>query len=300
LFVITHIDADHIDVPLILLRDPGVRCTYKDIWFNGFAQIAPKGDVDTFAPLQGEFLTSILGDRAAKLPWNNAVDSKAIVVPDDGPLPTVILAGGLKLTLLSPGSGELKRLRARWDSAIRDFTPGDLEEARRRLAARKDYQPPDVPDILGSKTFGSDRTPANGSSIALLAEFEGVAVLLAADAHSRVLAANLRRLAVERVVPAIRLDAFKLPHHGSMANLTAEVLDAVTCSRFVFSTNGAKFHHPDPDTVNLILGKVSGPVELCFNYRSPTTLGFEERGGARWSTLYGDSGRLVLEVSPPT
>src|SRR6266545_4686069 len=38
LFVVTHIDADHIDVPLILLQDSGVECTFEDIWFNGWAQ----------------------------------------------------------------------------------------------------------------------------------------------------------------------------------------------------------------------------------------------------------------------
>jgi len=66
LFVVTHIDADHIDVPLVLLRDTQIRCRFDDIWFNGWSQIAPDDDIDIFAPLQGEFLASILGDRVAK------------------------------------------------------------------------------------------------------------------------------------------------------------------------------------------------------------------------------------------
>ncbi|MGH9224800.1 MAG: ComEC/Rec2 family competence protein [Acidimicrobiales bacterium] len=298
LFVITHIDADHIDVPLILLRDKGVNCTFKDIWFNGSKQIAPEDDQDLFGPLQGEFLTSLLGDEAAARNWNGAVKSKAVGVPDEGDLPVFDLPGGMRLTVLSPGVRELRRLRARWDAAIRDFTPGDLDEARRRLEARRDYEPPDLPPIFGGKTPGSDRTPANGSSIALLAEFNGCAVLLGADAHARVLEANLRRLAIQRKVPAIRLDAFKLPHHGSIANLTNGVLDTVTCSRFLFSTNGDRFSHPDEETVALILGRASAPVELGFNYRSPTTAPFEGKGGSRFTTKYGDSGRLVLDVKP--
>jgi hypothetical protein len=297
LFVVSHIDADHIDASLILLRDAQIDCEFHDIWFNGWAQIAPADDSpDIFAPLQGEFLTSILGDRAAKLPWNRAVDSKAVGLPDEGRLPVFELAGGMKLTLLSPGAGELKRLRARWQSAIRDFTPGDLEEARRRLEDRRDYQPPDAPPIFGAPVLGDDRTPANGSSIAVLAEYGGCAILLAADAHARVLARNLRRLADEREVPTIALDAFKLPHHGSMRNLTPEVLDQVTCRRFLFSTNGDKHQHPDHETVDLILGRGIEGVELYFNYKSSTTTGYEADAHGHYVTEYGTEGRLKLNL----
>lgn len=295
LFVVTHIDADHIDVPLIFLRDTFMKATFKDVWFNGWKQISPEDTVDIFAPLQGEFLTSMLGDKAAKLPWNKAVSAKAVGVPDDGTMPVVELAGGMRLTLLSPGLKEIERLRVRWESAIRDFTPGDVSEARRRLELRKDYEPPDVPPVFGAKTLGSDRTPANGSSIAMLAEFEDQALLLTGDAHARVLAANLRRLANERGVPTVKVDGFKLPHHGSMANLTPDVLDAITCSRFLFSTNGDKFGHPDRETVQLILDRVSGPVELHFNYDVPSTQRFRTSAGDRVKTIYGD-GNLAVDV----
>ena len=306
LFVVTHIDADHIDVPLILLRDSKVKCSFRDIWFNGWSQIAPDDGQSIFAPLQGEFLTSILGDDAAKLPWNKEVGGRALGVPDDAPspLPAFKLPGGMRLTLLSPGTREVNRLRARWESAIRDFSPGDFEEARLRLEKRKDYEPPDVPPIFGTPAedappvLGGDRTPANGSSIAMLAEFDGCAVLLAGDAHARVLAQNLRRLAVEREVPTIQLDAFKLPHHGSQGNLTPEVLAAVTCSRFLFSTSGAQFGHPDEATVKLILDTVPGPVELYFNYRKPTTERFEAKEGDRQRTVYGIDGAITLELDP--
>lgn len=295
LFVVTHIDADHIDVPLIFLRDGEVKAKFKDVWFNGWKQIAPKDSEEIFAPLQGEFLTSMLGDAAMKLPWNKAVKNKAVGVPDTVALPVIELADGMRLTMLSPGVRELDRLRARWDMAIRDFTPGDVKEARQRLELRKDYEPPDAPLVFGGRTLGNDRTPANGSSIAMLAEFQDQALLLTGDAHARVLAPNLRRLAKERGVPTVRVDAFKLPHHGSMANLTAEVLDAITCSRFLFSTNGDKFDHPDRETVQLILDRVPGPVEFHFNYDVPSTQRFKAKPGDRHTTIYGN-GNLTVQV----
>jgi hypothetical protein len=298
LFVITHIDADHIDVPLIFLRDPAVPATFGDVWFNGWEQLQPENSPDILAPLQGEFLTSILGDPTAKRPWNHLVRSKPIAIADEGRLPTFDLDGGMRITVVAPGTRELTRLRARWESAIRDFTPGDFEEARRRLEARKDYEPPEIPDVFGAKTFGSDRTPANGSSIAVVAERNGVSVLLAGDAHARVLAQGLRRLAAERGEPTVRLDAYKMAHHGSVANVTPELLDLITCPRYLFSTSGAKFNHPDAETVDLVLAKAKGDVELYFNYSTGQPGTFAGRAGPHCKVTFGQGGNLAVDLEP--
>ena len=54
LFVVTHIDADHIDGAVILLQHAdaiGVR--FGEIWFNAWPQLAPIGPA-TYAPQQGD------------------------------------------------------------------------------------------------------------------------------------------------------------------------------------------------------------------------------------------------------
>ena len=43
----------------------------------------------------------------------------------------------------------------------------------------------------------------------------------------------------------LRLDAIKLSHHGSQANITTELFKAVRAPHHIVSTNGAIFGHPD-------------------------------------------------------
>ena len=163
LVVITHIDADHIDGIIILLQEKkktGLKFQTKEVWFNGWAQL-PKLDTETYAPIQGEFLGALLGqDSKLRGVWNKRFKKGAVMVSDKKPLPYFELEGGAKITLLGPTTSELKRLRARWVSAIRDFTPGDVTEAERRLKERRDYRPPATPAVFAVHQYGSDRPSA--------------------------------------------------------------------------------------------------------------------------------------------
>jgi hypothetical protein len=201
------------------------------------------------------------------------------------------------------------RLRARWDSALREFSPGDSREALRRLAARRDYRPPETTALFGQKSFGDDRSVANGSSIAFLLEHDGVACVLAGDAHPRVLAASLRRLADSRnpsLGSPLRVDAFKLAHHGSMNNISEELLASVECGRWIVSTNGAIFGHPDRPTAELVAAHSRAMPEFLCNYDSDTTRAFA--GDAQqplWHTRYpgaglkaGPAGGIVVDLKP--
>jgi beta-lactamase superfamily II metal-dependent hydrolase len=68
--------------------------------------------------------------------------------------------------------------------------------------------------------------------------------LFAGDAFPNVLVASLRRL-LKKLSDKIDLDVFKLPHHGSRANVSTELIDLVRCPRYMFSSNGDNFEHPD-------------------------------------------------------
>lgn len=310
LFVVTHIDADHIDGAIILLREAdrlGVRL--KEVWFNAWPQLV-RDEPEPLKPVQGEFLGALL-QTATHLQeaWNTRTGGGPVLVPDEGPLPVFDLPEGGRITLLSPGRREIRRLRARWSSALREFAPGDTEEALRRLDERREYRPPAAPPVFSGRTFGDDRTPANGSSIAFVLEAEGKACLFAGDAHARVLAASLRRLAAERNPgrPApVRLDAVKLPHHGSLANVSEELLAAVDCPRWLVSTSGAVFGHPDRETAELVARRSAAAPQFFCNYASDTTRRFaDDRTPARWLTSYpgqgaeeGPAGGIALDLAP--
>lgn len=290
LLVVSHIDADHIDGSLILLQElAALKVSVREVWFNAWAQL-PKTDRDTFAPLQGEFLGGLINvDAKLRKAWNSSFDGAAAMVPEQGSLPEVTLGGDMKLTLLGPTFKDLRRLRSRWASAIRAFSPGDTAEALRRLAERRDYRPPATPAVFAGQVFGDDRAPANGSSISFVLEHDGVSLLLAADSHARTLAESLARLRQQRDTPKIRFDAIKLPHHGSMSNVSAAWLDQVETDRWLISTNGAAFGHPDVKTAELIAQHAPKPRLLC-NYRCPTTEQLTARADGRWTTLMPGAG----------
>lgn len=262
LLVVTHIDADHITGILDLLEDSETRFQATDIWFNGYRHL-PDEKPETLGPVQGEKLTDLLVKRT----WNGEFKKAAVVVPADGELPRMELDGGLVLTLLSPTPGKLADLKPEWEKEVRKAgldpnqpRPGEAEspEGFELLGA------PDV-EALAAEPFSEDPAKANGSSIALLAEFEGRRVLLTGDAHPGVLTAAIKRLAGSG---RLAVDACKLPHHGSKANVSRQFLQALDCKTWLFSTNGAHFRHPDLQAVARVI-KWGGPhPELSFNYRT--------------------------------
>jgi hypothetical protein len=298
LVVVTHIDADHIDGALILLQDQEAGVELDEVWFNGWPQLPEAPGPASFGPMQGAFLEALLHDRT----WNKAFgEGNAAVAPDDGDIPVKHLPGGATLSILSPRVDGLRRLRATWKKVLRGagLRPGDWEDAKRRLAERRAYAPP-VPaePAFGPRIYGSDTAVANGSSIAFVLEYGGRRVLLAADAHPKVLTDGLRRMAAREGVHRLPLDAMKLSHHGSMANIDAELLDVVDCSRFLVSTNGDYFGHPDSETIAL-LGRACERPEVRFNYRSNTTMRWESRRQQREAgirAIYPPDGN-VLELA---
>ena len=70
---------------------------------------------------------------------------------------------------------------------------------------------------------------ANGSSIAVIAEYAGRRLALLGDAHAPTLAATLGRMAAATGAATLRLDAVKLAHHGSAANLSPDLLGRIEC-----------------------------------------------------------------------
>jgi hypothetical protein len=123
-------------------------------------------------------------------------------------------------------------------------------------------------DALADEPFTEDAGAPNGTSIALLAEYGGAAALLGADAYASVLAASVRRLLKERGIDRLHLDAFKLAHHGSQNNVSAELLRLLDCNRYLLSSNGDHFCHPDRQAVARVIRYGGTRPTLHFNYRS--------------------------------
>ena len=270
LLVITHIDRDHIEGVLGLLdkKDPGFQV--DDLWFNGWPHLPENPDeAEPFGALQGERLSKNI--LRLKWPWNAAFDHKAVFIPEAGPLPSLTLAGGMKITLLSPTNRALAELRPQWEDEVRtaNLVPGfgmqpndDLPEE-----AEQSFDLTGLPDIdlLLQTPFQADTSEANASSIAFLGEFEGKRAVFAADAHAETLLSSFNRLSPDQKVS---LDLYKVSHHGSKYTTTKELVEKVDCPLYIFSTNGSIFKHPDRETVARVISAGGDQPHLVFNYRS--------------------------------
>ena len=276
LFVLTHIDGDHIAGSVPFIADARVTAAnIKDVWFNSRSHLG-----DALGVEMAEYFTHYLKDKHFK--WNQAFAKQAVVIEENAALPSKTLAGDFRITLLSPTREKLRKLAGAWDS--------ELEKVMRRKGVDTvdDLVALDsstlAPDKLGSKPkvaelaaspFKSDTTEPNGSSIAFLAEYKDTfdgnrdkAVLFLGDAHSPVVEASLRKLIAERGLGRLPIDALKLSHHGSKNNTSKELLDLLVCKHFLFSTNGTKHDHPDPECVARVVVKKRPGTELHFNYVS--------------------------------
>ena len=61
---------------------------------------------------------------------------------------------------------------------------------------------------------------------------------------------------------------FKLPHHASQNNISKELLELLQCKRYLISTNGSYFDHPDREAIARVIKYGGTRPTLCFNYQS--------------------------------
>jgi len=276
LAVISHVDADHIEGIVKLLGDDALNLSIREIWFNGLTHLDDRLPL-SFGGVQGEYASALIEKR--KIPWNQANEGQAIHVPDEGPLPCFTLPGGMRLTILSPTLEKMHTMADKWEAEVKKagLVPGHPKEALEHMAIKSKRlmcfsEGSDEPDVeaLVREPYERDDAPANGSSIAFLAEYEGKSVLFGADAHAEVLVETITRLLKTRQLDVLPLDIFKLPHHGSSANLSPELVKLIQAKQVLVSTSGAIFEHPDAEAIARIVHS-RRDIDLIFNYRSEET-----------------------------
>jgi hypothetical protein len=174
---------------------------------------------------------------------------------------------GAMLTVLSPTEEGLARLNREWQDELdpgqttRGWGLTDHQEAIDRLAAKKEEEDDAIP---------------NGSSIALLFEYQGKRILLAGDAHPSVIADSLQQMGYS---PRKRLplDCLKLSHHGSKYSTTYALLSMIDCYRFLISTDGSRHHLPHKETLARIImdptRDFNRQLIFIFNHETPILRG---------------------------
>jgi len=310
LMVLSHVDTDHIEGMVRLFAEPADNWQFsvKDVWFNGWRHM---DEEETLGGRQGEFFSALLQYRLRPGAWNGAFKG-AVVVPASGPLPEKSLDGGMKLTLLSPSREKLDKMREAWrkDLKASGIKPGDVDAAWEELGSQKKYLPDEgllassessVAEIL-KRQFKADNAAANGASIAFLAEHAAGSCLFLADAHPDAVTNSLKRLLADRGAERLKVDVVKVAHHGSKHNTDDELMSLIESPRFLFSTSGALFKHPDEEAIARIIASAGGrPVTLYFNYQSEFNRKWQEpdlQKQNNYGAIYNEGeGPLVINVA---
>lgn len=309
LLVLSHIDSDHIEGLLLLCNDPVLDLPVREVWFNGSGQLD-----DDLGVLQGEMLTALVTARG--LPLNARFGHHAVKArtPFD-----VEDFDGLRLTVLAPEQTTLSALRDSWAQALTDadleFGHVTVEQALELLRGRKSLIPRGA-QWLGDEDFDihdhavtpspKDYSLTNRSSIVLLVEYGRASVLLTGDATPTALLPAVRRLRTERPDLEWPLSAVKLPHHGSAANVTAELVALLPARHYLVSSDGSRFGHPDDVAIARVVEHGPPGLELVFNYRTDQTRTWERRlaraPGYTASTRYPpeDGGGVMITLSSAT
>ncbi|WP_254574277.1 ComEC/Rec2 family competence protein [Stenotrophomonas acidaminiphila] len=278
LLVVTHVDRDHIEGVIELLEQcDESQLVIGGIWFNGYAHLPASSMESCQLQEQGAAMGNRLETliRQRRIQWNQEFNGGAVAWKESL-FPSVMLTSTLRATVLGPTPDDLRALRPKWEIECEraGLMPGgpkapDLVLAEQAGARLIDF------DLLCNTPFIDDDALANASSIIVLLEDlerAGRNVLFAGDATAQTLQRALAALRGQRA--DLRIDAFKVPHHGSERNVSLDLLKAVRCSDYLVSTNGKYFSHPSDATIARIIrhGQESSvPANLYFNYRSHRT-----------------------------
>ncbi len=293
---LTHIDEDHIQGLLDLLNDPDSPVRTPHFWFNAFddlrSELPPEladtnvidrragSDMQSVAVIssvgQGVDLRDKVRARAARV---NLGDGHLLVA--DGAALGILDQDGIRVSLVAPDRGRLRKLFADWQKKTRDVGANTA----RAEAITSDYV---------------DRSVYNLSSLVMVVETTSPGppkrMLLTGDARGDDILAGLESGGFLAEGKA-HFDIFKMPHHGSSRNMELAFLKAITADHYVISANG-RDGNPDDATVEWIAearGDSAYTIHLT-NDRNPLIPEFRPRiAKLRTRTALG----AKLVVRPP-
>jgi hypothetical protein len=97
----------------------------------------------------------------------------------------------------------------------------------------------------------------------------------------------------------LKIDALKLSHHGSANATTIPLVKALDCRRYLVSSNGNIFYHPDREAIARVILHGGDQPRLYFNYRSRYNELWNEnvlKHRYRYEAHYPDKGAYGLRV----
>lgn len=259
LMVLTHYDDDHIGGLIeFFKKHKNDKIDIKTCWVNCASDV-PIATGNLISYSQAKTLENYLIQVSQRQPldWKNVITNA---------METVDL-GFCKIQLLSPSPESLQVNYQALDKETKDATISsasfrvkqDEKISLEELAKRPNVKHSANEDII------------NKSSIAFILEIGLSKILLMGDADPWIVVEKLKEMGYSKSNP-LKVDYWKVSHHGSRNNICNDLLDMIKCSNYIFSTNGGKgsTSHPDRETLAKILcypGRSENEgINFYFNY----------------------------------
>lgn len=256
---------------------------------------------------EGSTLASILFEKNYN--WNNTFKSQAVLCNS---YEKIKISDNVNIILLSPTRNSLNKLKNVWKESLnkrkRGFKFKDekyYNDAFEFFLYNLKEQIKVIPKKISASNykentfeFGDiDESPTNESSIAFILENQEKKVLFLGDANPIIIYNSL--IQVKEIYPeySFTFDAIKVSHHGSLRNMTEELLDLIDSEVWLFSGNGHK-NNPDKKLIDIIIEKKKSYMKkLIFNYDNFEWLN-EIRGNQKcnnYSVISGN-GECIIEI----
>lgn len=229
----------------------------KNKWAQEVLASVPQGQkLDVFAKRAG------IQDRM-NMPFPKIKDSnRRLVIASDKPAKFK----GLELLVVAPALDEIEALRKAW---VKNRDEG--------ITAAFD-----------------DDSPYNLSSIVAIATFKGKTMLLTGDARGDHILEGLETAGL-LTDGKLHVDLFKLPHHGSQNNATADFFKHITADHYVVSGDDVKFPNPHKTTMKWLADSRGDEAYTVYcPYELPH---MRKRFGDRLITPEGDATSVTVALS---
>lgn len=304
--ILTHIDADHIQGAIRLLKDNNSEkfIEIKEIWHNTFRHIYEK-DQSQIDINQKRILRQII-QRGYAVEKNNIKGEQKISAEQGTTVGALILQGqyswnkdfngnaicidfqreitlgeDVKLFLLSPDKEKLEKLKDFWKDELKkydvSFDSGSSEfydDAFEMLISWEKEIPKKRPaEISAGKETIEELLMRPFEEDTTATNGSSIAFILQIQDKKLLFLADahpdliVKSLREYQKDDIIMFDLIKVSHHGSFNNINKDLLIKIDAPKYLISTNGGRHNHPDKETIVHIVSRPTGfHREIYFNY----------------------------------
>lgn len=312
--ILTHIDADHIQGAIRLLKDNNSErfITIKEVWHNtyrhlyeqkeneidikqerilqqiirrGYFQNESKQGEQGISAEQGTTVGALL--LQGKYSWNSDFNNQAVCIEQKA---KIEITPNANIYLLSPDKQKLEKLKNLWNDELKrygaNFNSGNsqlYDDAFEMLLSWKKEKAKVAPkQISATKETLEELLKAPFDEDYTPTNGSSIAFILQVQNKKLLFLADahpgliVQSLNKYQSEGAIIFDLIKVSHHGSFGNISHELLKKIDSERYLISTNGQVHNHPDKETIAYIVTrKTDFHRKLYFNYITASSAYFE-------------------------